>query len=99
MALSNFVAEQVGNTNLPGVQAILERLQAMGVLEPEQMVDTCLDLLGPVEVGADTKKVLTEQAKQWGQIRWDTPAQVAASTKQTSELLQLIVATRDYQFA
>jgi hypothetical protein len=71
----------------------------MGVLEPEQMVDTCLDLLGPIEVGADTKKVLTEQAKQWGQIRWDTPAHVAASTKQTSELLQLIVATREYQFA
>jgi hypothetical protein len=99
MSRINFVAEQVGNTNLPGVQAIVDRLKAMGVLEPEEMVDTCLDLLGPVEVGADTKKVLTEQAKQWGQIRWDTPAQVQASTKQTSELLQLIVATREYQFA
>ena len=51
-----------------------EPAAGMGVLEPEQMVDNCLDLLGPVEVGADTKKVLTEQAKQWGQIRWDTPA-------------------------
>jgi Protein of unknown function (DUF1800) len=99
MSRVNFVAEQVGNTNLPGVQAIVNRLKAMGVLEPEQMVDTCLDLLGPVEVGVDTKKVLTEQAKQWGQIRWDTPAQVQASTKQTGELLQLIVATREYQFA
>ena len=38
----------------------------MGVLEPEQLVDTCLDLLGPVEVGADTKKVLTEQAQAMG---------------------------------
>jgi hypothetical protein len=99
MSRINFVAEQVGNTNLPGVQAIVRRLQAMGVLEPEQMVDSCLDLLGPVEVGPDTKKVLTEQARQWGQIRWDTPAQVAASTRQTGELLQLIVATREYQFA
>jgi hypothetical protein len=52
-----------------------------------------------VEVGPDTKKVLTEQARQWGQIRWDTPAHIAASTKQTGELLQLIVATREYQFA
>jgi hypothetical protein len=52
-----------------------------------------------VEVGPETKKVLTEQARQWGQIRWDTPAQVEASTKQTGELLQLIVATREYQFA
>jgi hypothetical protein len=93
MSRVNFVAERVGNTNLPGVQAIVNRLKAMGVLEPEQMVDTCLDLLGPVEVGVDTKKVLTEQAKQRGDTA-ATPAQVQASTKQTGELLQLIVATR-----
>ena len=99
MARINFVAEKVGDTTLPGVQAIMNRLKAMGVLEPEQLVDACLDLLGPVEVGADTKKVLTEQAKQWGQIRWDTPAQAEAATKHTGELLQLIVATREYQFA
>ncbi len=71
MARINFVAEQVGNPSLPGVQAIIKRLQAMGVLEPEELVDSCLDLLGPVEVGADTKKELVEQAKEWGQIRWD----------------------------
>jgi hypothetical protein len=99
MARINFVAEQVGNPSLPGVQAIIKRLQAMGVLEPEQLVDSCLDLLGPVEVGADTKKELVEQAKEWGQIRWDTAANAQAATKHTGELLQLIVATREYQFA
>ena len=99
MARINFVAEQVGNTSLPGVQAIIKRLQAMGVLEPEELVDSCLDLLGPVEVGADTKKELVEQAKEWGQIRWDTAANAQAATKHTGELLQLIVATREYQFA
>jgi hypothetical protein len=56
-------------------------------------------LLGPVEVGADTKRELTEQAKEWGQIRWDTAEHAQAATKHTSELLQLIVATREYQFA
>jgi len=99
MARINFVAEQVGNTSLPGVQAIIKRLQAMGVLEPEELVDSCLDLLGPVEVGADTKKELVEQANEWGQIRWDTAANAQAATKHTGELLQLIVATREYQFA
>jgi hypothetical protein len=69
------------------------------VLEPEVLVDSCLDLLGPVEVGADTKKELVEQAKEWGQIRWDTAANAQAATKHTGELLQLIVATREYQFA
>jgi hypothetical protein len=99
MSRINFVAEQVGNTSLPGIRAIVSRLQAMGTLEPEQLVDSCLDLLGPVEVGADTRKELTEQAKQWGQIRWDSAADTQAATKHTGELLQLIVATREYQFA
>ena len=70
-----------------------------GALQPEQLVDSCLDLLGPVQVGSDTKKELTDQAKQWGQIKWDTPAHEQAATKHTAELLQLIVATREYQFA
>jgi len=99
MARINFVAEQVGNTSAPGVQAIIRRLRAMGVLKPEQMVDSCLDLLGPIQVGPDTKKELVDQAKEWGDIRWDTDADIAAATKRTGELLQLIVATREYQFA
>src|SRR6266478_4617077 len=37
MARINFVAEQVGNTSLPGVQALIKRLRAMGVLEPEEL--------------------------------------------------------------
>jgi len=99
MSRINFVAEQVGNTSMPGVQSILGRLKSQGTLAPEQLVDSCLDLLGPVEVGADTKKELTDQAKQWGQIRWDSPAHEKAATQHTAELLQLIVATREYQFA
>jgi hypothetical protein len=99
MARINFVAEQVGNTSSPGVQSIIKRLRAMGVLAPEQMVDTCLDLLGPIEVGPVTKKELVDQAKEWGEIRWDTAANAQAATKRTGELLQLIVATREYQFA
>jgi uncharacterized protein (DUF1800 family) len=99
MSRINFVAEMVGNSDLPGVKAIVNRLKAQGTLAPEQLVDSCLDLLGPVEVGTDTKKELTDQAKQWGQIRWDTAAHEQAAIKHTGELLQLIVATREYQFA
>jgi hypothetical protein len=99
MSRINFVAEMVGNAELPGVKSIVSRLKSQGTLVPEQLVDQCLDLLGPVEVGADTKKELTDQAKQWGQIRWDSAAHEQAAVKHTTELLQLIVATREYQFA
>src|SRR5689334_15806866 len=50
MARINFMAEKVGDVNAPGVRSIIERLKARGSLSPEQLVDGCLDLLGPVEV-------------------------------------------------
>ena len=91
----------VGPENIAVVKAeqIRSGPAVSGTLQPEQMVDQCLDLLGPVEVGDDTKKELTDQVKKWGQMRWDNAAAAAESTKRAGELLQLIVATREYQFA
>jgi hypothetical protein len=98
MARINFVAAQVGNPDLPGVQAIIERLKRRGAMSPDQLVDNCLDLLGPVELGTDTRKELGEQAKSWGEIRWDSDANAQSAARRTAEMLQLIVATREYQF-
>src|SRR6185312_3867604 len=64
MSRINFVAAQIGNPDLPGVQAIINRLKAQGTKTPDQLVANCLDLLCPVEVGAATKKELTDAAKQ-----------------------------------
>src|SRR3989441_4210242 len=99
MARINFVAQLVGDPSLPGVRAIIDRLKAKGTLSPEQLVDGCLDLLGPVEVGADTRRELVDQAKEWGKISWDREASAQTADKRVGEMLQLIVATREYQFA
>ena len=99
MARINFVAEKVGDPSLPGVRAIIDRLKQHGTLSPDQLVDGCLDLLGPVEVGADTKQELAAQAKDWGQISWDSEANAEVADQRTGEMLQLIAATREYQFA
>jgi hypothetical protein len=98
MARINFVAEQVGNTSLPGVRSIINRLKAKGAMDADQLVDSCLDLLGPVEIGPDTRQELTDQAKKWGSISWDSDAAAQVAAKRASEMLQLIVATREYQF-
>jgi hypothetical protein len=98
MSRINFVAAQISNPDLPGVKAIIDRLKAQNTKTPEQLVDNCLDLLGPVEVGADTKKELTDQAKTWGEISWDDPAAARNATQRAAEMLQLIAATREYQF-
>jgi uncharacterized protein (DUF1800 family) len=99
MARINFVAELVGDPSLPGVRAIINRLKTKGTLSPEQLVDGCLDLLGPVEVGAESRQELTDQAKEWGQLSWDNEVNSQLADKRVGEMLQLIVATREYQFA
>src|ERR671923_1325933 len=99
MARINFVAELVGDPALPGVRAIINRLKVKRTLSPEQLVDGCLDLLGPYEVAAETRQELIDQAMEWGQLRWDSEASAQAADKRVGEMLQLIVATREYQFA
>ncbi|HET7882602.1 MAG TPA: hypothetical protein VFL55_17080, partial [Acetobacteraceae bacterium] len=64
---------------------------------PEQLVTNCLDLMGPVEVSANTRKELTDAAKQWGELSWDGPG-AANAAQRSAEMLQLIAATREYQF-
>jgi len=97
MARINFVAEKVGDTSLPGVQSIISRIKVKGSLSPDQLVDSCLDMIGPVEVGADTKQELTSQAREWGQISWDN-GNAAIADQRVGQMLQLIAATREYQF-
>jgi hypothetical protein len=99
MARINFVAGLVGDPSLPGVRAIIDRLKIKGTLSPEQLVDGCLDLLGPVEVSPETRKELVAQAKEWGQTGWANETSAKTADKRVGEMLQLIVATREYQFA
>jgi hypothetical protein len=49
-------------------------------------------------VSTDTKKELTDAAKQWGDISWDNDASARNATQRAAEMLQLIAATREYQF-
>ncbi len=99
MSRINFVADLVGDTSLPGVQSMIDRLKAQGDLTPEALVDGCLDLLGPLEVESQSREHLIEQAEEGGVLRWGTDEEAEASGKRVAEMLQLIVATREYQFA
>jgi uncharacterized protein (DUF1800 family) len=51
----NFAAGLVGDVSRPGIKAILNRLQAQGACTPAEVVDSCLDLLGPLEVSQGSR--------------------------------------------
>jgi uncharacterized protein (DUF1800 family) len=92
----NFASEQVGDLTKPGVRALVDRLRAMGPLEPEALVEACLDLAGPVSVQSGTRQALVNQVRSGGVLEL---ASDPAAERRVTSLLQLIVATREYQFA
>ena len=91
----NFAAGLLGDTSLPGVQSIISNLRERGSMTPAQLVDACLELSGPVEVGEATYSELLEQARQGGDLAWDSDD----AEKRVGVMLALIAASRDFQFA
>ena len=95
----NFTADMVSDVNRPGIRSMINRMQAQGDLSPQAMVDNCLDLMGPLEVDDATRQELVTHAETGGTISWATDADVNAAEERISEMLQLIVSLRDYQYA
>ena len=91
----NFAADLLGNTDLPGVRSLVSRLQAQGDLSPEQLVDGCLDLTGPLVVTGDTHAQLVAHAEGEGTV---SAADSANFTRRTGEMFQMIAATAEFQF-
>jgi len=96
----NFVADQVGNTDLPGVKLIIDRMSAgTSVLSPEEFVDGCLDLIGPHEIGQESRNSLIQHTSRGGEIRRSTEEERSSFARKVGEMLQLIVATPEYQYS
>ena len=96
----NFVADQVGNTELPGVKLIVDRMTSdTSTMSPEEFVDGCLDLIGPVEVNEKTRDALIERVRSGGTLGRGTEEELSRFTRRVSEMLQLIVSTAEYQYA
>ena len=70
----NFAAGLLGDTNRPGIRALIHRLKAQGDLSPEGFVDSCLDLIGPLHVEPEVRQNLVAHAKDAGVLRWGTRA-------------------------
>ena len=68
-------------------------------MSPEELVDGCLDLIGPLQVGEKTRNPLVAQASLGGEVRFGTPQEREEMAQRVGQMLQLIVATREFQFA
>jgi uncharacterized protein (DUF1800 family) len=93
----NFAASVVTDLDKPGIRRIVDRLRAAGELLPEDFLNACLDVLGPLPVRPSTRAALLTHIEKQGPLRFSAGDDAAAEGRVT-ELLQLIVAAREYQF-
>jgi hypothetical protein len=50
-------------------------------------------------VNAETRQELIAHVQNGGAVQWGNAPEIGASTERVTELLQLIVSLRDYQYA
>ena len=98
MKRTNFTAELMGDLTRPGVKNIMGRLKSVEA-SPDAIVTACLNLMGPLDVEDDIKKELIEHAETFGPFDWDNDSENENAAAVASEIIQLIVALREYQFA
>ena len=92
----NFVADYVGDAGYPGIQDIVQRLAAEGpTTTPEGLVEGCLRLLGHYELTDENHQMLVNHARNGDFLATDSPE----FPKQVGEILQMIVATKEYLYA
>ena len=97
----NFVASELGDVDKPGIRAIIDRLATDlgGRLSPSEVVDRCLDLIGPVVVSDNTRSALTEHVSKRGDVDLTSHERGDEPEQRVGELLSLIAATREFQLA
>ena len=95
----NFAAGLLGNTSLPGVRTMVDSLKARNPQTPAELVEGCLDVVGPIEVSDITRGELLGQAEETGELRWDTEENAKQSEQKVGLMLALIASSRDFQFA
>ncbi|PKB63826.1 MAG: hypothetical protein BZY80_05270 [SAR202 cluster bacterium Io17-Chloro-G2] len=92
----NFIADHVGDVSFPGIQDIVQKLASEGpTISPQGLVDGCLKLLGHYELTDENHQSLVEHARKSGVSSTDAQE----FPKHVSEMLQMIVATKEYLYA
>ena len=96
----NFASKVMGDSSKSGVQSLVKRVEGQAdnsQLTPENLVDSCLNLLGPIPLLDTSRRGLIDYAGKWGNLRFDSPEAIAESEKHIIAMLQLVVTTQEYQ--
>jgi len=94
----NYCADMVGDITRPGVKNIISRIKEKGDVTAEQLLDSCLDLMGPLEIDSQSRQELVDNISKAGDLCWETEEDEKVSAVRVTEAMQLIVALREFQY-
>ena len=98
----NFASRILKDPNKIGVRDLIERIKAKSdsdSMNSDDLVDHCLDVLGPVNVMAGTSKGLRDYASKYGKLSWSDDEASEQFDKAAVSVIQLIVSGHEYQMA
>ena len=96
----NFSVGELSDPQKPGIEQIISRLKSNGSpLSPDEFVDRCLEMVGPLDVGETTRESLTRFAASQGDLNIGAADAAEENNARVVRMLQLIVSSREYQFA
>ncbi len=98
----NYASKMFDDTGRPGIRSLIDRVKGSaisGALTSYQLVDTCLEILGPIPASENTRKGLLSRADTETKLTFDTDEAVAESEKKIVTMLQLVASTQEFQLA
>ena len=96
----NYAVDVVNDEHKPGTRYIVDTIAASGGPVPaEQFVDSIEELSGYVGLSPETRAELVGLASRDGDLAFGSESERTRSESRIREMLTLIVATREYQFA
>ena len=93
----NFAVNQFNDLETPGFTEMLNKLGDS--VQGSELVDRCLDLVGQFDIGAETREALGRYADAVGDIDLSNEQARSENAIKVARMIQLIVSTREYQFA
>jgi hypothetical protein len=97
----NFAAKYLGDVTEPGVRDVIDRLASSngGTLTPEDLVDGCSDLAGPVSLKESTRRDIIDHVAVQGDVSLRGHVQGDESERRVADVLKLIASSREFQVA
>ena len=97
----NFAAKELSDPTKDGVKDIIRRVTSnqKDLSDPEKLVDSCLDYMGPIQVQPDTREGLIEFAESQGAVQIQNGQPDENASIQVARLIGMIASTREYQLA